>query len=83
MGAASGEWGLPGCEGHCWECSCLLSNPASAWKGSPGHNAVILELGGWSGSNWPAMGTGIYENYAVLWFGDGTDPQGSVGTCLP
>ncbi len=53
----------------------------SAWQSSPGHNAVILELNIWSGKDWPAMGVGIYEHHAVLWFGDGTDPQGTVGRC--
>ncbi len=51
------------------------------WKSSPGHNAVILEEGIWDGKNWPAMGVGIYEHHAVLWFGDGTDPQGTVTQC--
>jgi uncharacterized protein YkwD len=53
----------------------------SAWKSSAGHNAVILELNIWSGSDWPAVGVGIYEHHAVLWFGDGTDPQGTVEPC--
>jgi uncharacterized protein YkwD len=51
------------------------------WKNSPGHNDVILEKGVWSNYDWPAMGVGIYENYAVLWFGDQADPQGPVAQC--
>jgi len=51
------------------------------WKNSPGHNNVIVEKGGWEGSNWPAMGVGIYENYAVLWFGSDPDPAGSIEAC--
>lgn len=50
----------------------------TGWINSPGHNDVILELGDWSGSNWPAMGVGIYQHHAVLWFGDQPDPQGIV-----
>ncbi len=53
----------------------------SAWKSSAGHNDVILERDIWSGKDWPAMGVGIYEHHAVLWFGDGTDPQGTVAVC--
>lgn len=53
----------------------------NGWKNSPGHNAVILEQGVWSNYDWPAMGVGIYENYAVLWFGDQADPQGAVTQC--
>lgn len=51
------------------------------WKDSPGHNNLILEKEIWEGSNWPAMGVGIYENYAVLWFGDDPDPAGTIGAC--
>jgi len=57
------------------------SEALNGWKSSPPHNAVILELGGWQGSNWQAMGVGIYKNYAVLWFGHEIDPQGTISTC--
>ncbi|MBN1148266.1 MAG: hypothetical protein JXA78_13495 [Anaerolineales bacterium] len=53
----------------------------SGWQSSPGHNAVILELPPWHIFDWHAMGVGIYEHYAVLWFGALADPQGSVGPC--
>jgi hypothetical protein len=52
-----------------------------SWKGSTGHSSVILEQGDWDGSNWQAMGVGIYENYAVVWFGHSADPQGTMTTC--
>ena len=51
------------------------------WKNSPPHNAVILETGIWDGMNFPAMGVGIYEHHAVLWFGDQADPQGTAVAC--
>ena len=41
------------------------------WKGSPGHNSVILEQGSWS--NWGAMGAGIEGGFAHLWFGKEAD----------
>ncbi len=53
----------------------------NAWKGSPGHNDVILEKGSWAGSNWPAMGIGIYQGYAVVWFGKASDPAGPISPC--
>lgn len=31
--------------------------------------------------NFPAMGVGIYEHHAVLWFGDHADPQGTAVAC--
>ena len=46
----------------------------SAWRGSAGHNAVILNLGTWADTTWRALGADIYDGYAVLWFGEETDP---------
>jgi hypothetical protein len=51
------------------------------WINHAAHADVILERGVWVGRNWPAMGVGLYEGYAVLWFGDGADPQGTVSLC--
>ncbi len=53
----------------------------ASWAGHASHDDVILERGVWAGRAWPAMGVGIYEGYAVLWFGDGADPQGTVSPC--
>lgn len=44
------------------------------WRGSPAHNAVILESGGWRGSKWQAMGVAVDGRYAVVWFGKAPDP---------
>jgi hypothetical protein len=55
--------------------------PYELWTSHPAHEDVILERGVWAGRDWPAMGVGIYEGYAVLWFGDGADPQGTVSRC--
>ncbi|NEQ99764.1 MAG: hypothetical protein F6K30_24190 [Cyanothece sp. SIO2G6] len=48
-----------------------------AWQDSEGHNAVILNLDGWDNYEWQALGIGIYENYAVMWVGADTDPDGA------
>jgi hypothetical protein len=53
----------------------------NSWTNSPSHNAVILETGIWAEMNFPAMGVGIYEHHAVLWFGDQADPQGIAVAC--
>ncbi|MCB0193823.1 MAG: CAP domain-containing protein [Anaerolineae bacterium] len=50
----------------------------NGWKSSPSHVDVILEKGTWSRFDWPAIGVGIYQHHAVLWFGEQTDPQGTV-----
>jgi len=44
------------------------------WKNSPGHNAVILNQGQWASVTWQALGAGIYQGYAVIWFGQEVDP---------
>lgn len=62
-------------------------NPQSAlnlWKQSPGHNEIILNEGSWASDTynpWPAMGVGMLDGYAVVWFGNETDPQGTVLSC--
>ncbi len=47
----------------------------SGWKSSPGHNAVLLNKGIWGSHPWKAIGIGIYNNYAVVWFGEELDPK--------
>lgn len=51
------------------------------WKQSGSHNPIIVEENIWKGMNWRAMGIGIYQNYAVVWFGQADDPLGSVSAC--
>jgi hypothetical protein len=45
----------------------------NSWKGSSGHNAVIINQGIWSNHNWSAIGIGISNGYAVVWFGKEVD----------
>ncbi|HEU4325346.1 MAG TPA: CAP domain-containing protein [Roseiflexaceae bacterium] len=47
-----------------------------AWKNSAAHNQVILQQNGWP--SWRAMGVGMRDGYAVVWFGEITDPAGNV-----
>ncbi len=48
-----------------------------AWRGSPLHNAVVLERGMWAGRHWRAMGVGALGGFAVVWFGE--SPESSRG----
>jgi len=58
------------------------SGALSGWQSSSGHNDVILNQGIWTGRDpWPAMGIGLRDGYAVVWFGDIADPQGNTGDC--
>lgn len=51
------------------------------WKGSKGHNQVIINAGMWKDVNWKAMGIGVYGEYAVVWFGELSDDDGIPGMC--
>lgn len=53
------------------------------WKGSKGHNAVVLNKGIWKDSRWNAIGIGIYGHYAVIWFGEEADQEGGPIVPLP
>jgi len=54
----------------------------SLWQGSPGHKDVILNQGIWASRDpWPAMGAGMLAGYAVVWFGDAADPNGTISVC--
>ncbi len=52
-----------------------------AWKKSKGHNMVIVNLDIWKKVNWKAIGIGIHQNYATVWFGATEDKEGKVELC--
>ncbi len=45
----------------------------NGWKGSSGHNEVMVNEGIWKDMNWQAVGIGIYRGFAVAWFGVAPD----------
>jgi uncharacterized protein YkwD len=45
----------------------------NSWKSSKPHNAVILNQGIWNSHKWNAIGVGILNGYAVIWFGEELD----------
>jgi uncharacterized protein YkwD len=53
----------------------------NSWKGSPNHNAAILNKNTWKKVEWLAMGVGIYQGYAAVWFGREPDEAGSPAAC--
>jgi len=53
------------------------------WKKSVGHNALLVNKGIWKNKKWKAMGIGIYQHYAVVWFGLENDPAGKPEFCKP
>lgn len=61
----------PGYEVAYWHSAMALPFEAlEVWKKSPGHHAVLANLGPFKQASWKAMGVGIYEQYAVVWFGE-------------
>lgn len=53
----------------------------AGWKRSPGHHQVMVNQGIWKQVNWQAMGVGVANGYACLWFGQEKDPAGVPGNC--
>ncbi|HBK87483.1 MAG TPA: CAP domain-containing protein [Cytophagales bacterium] len=45
----------------------------AGWKKSTGHNQVITNQGIWTKEQWKAIGIGISDHYAVVWFGKEPD----------
>lgn len=45
----------------------------NVWQSSKGHNNIILNKDIWSSSKFNAIGIGISDNYAVVWFGTEID----------
>lgn len=59
-----------------WSSSNITPEQAlQIWKESPGHNAMILNLKQWKNADWKAIGIGIYNGYAAVWFGEFPDPE--------
>lgn len=53
----------------------------SGWRSSPKHNAVLVNRGDWRRFEWEALGVGMHEGYAVVWFGREPDPAGAPPRC--
>lgn len=46
------------------------------WKSSCGHHAGMMNIGMWRQS-WSAIDIGIYQGYALVWFGHEEDSTGN------
>lgn len=54
----------------------------NSWKKSPRHNAVLLNKEIWKTTEFKAMGVGIYQGVAAVWFGEETDSEGKPTICV-
>jgi len=57
-------------------------NALEGWKGSPSHNAILIEGDSFEGSNWQAMGVGYRPGWAVVWFGKQKDESSPAAPTL-
>jgi uncharacterized protein YkwD len=71
---------LTGYKGAGYEISTMISSGSMtakdalrSWKSSSGHNAVIVNESIWKAKKWTSLGVGMYKNYAVVWFSDGSE----------
>jgi uncharacterized protein YkwD len=53
------------------------------WKLSPGHNAMIINLGTWQKAKWKALGIALYKEYGLVWFGEVEDASQAPVTICP
>ncbi len=47
----------------------------AGWQRSVPHNVVMVNLGRWKSKAWKAMGVGVFDGYAVVWFGEEEDQE--------
>jgi len=50
-------------------------NAFDSWKEQKSVEAIMLNNGNWETIKWRAIGVGIFDDYAVIWFGDRKDTQ--------
>lgn len=53
--------------------SVTAKSALSGWQNSSGHNNVITNKRIWADSDWKAIGIGLVDGYAVVWFGTEED----------
>jgi len=58
-------------------------NVINLWKKVKASSEMILTSGKWKNFDWNAIGVGIYEGYAFVWFGEITDNEDKPDLCNP
>jgi len=61
--------------------SAIIDSVISFWRSFDYFNSFLMNTGRWQGKQWNAIGIGICENYAAVWFGELTDPEGTPWVC--
>lgn len=52
---------------------CNAQCAINGWKGSHGHDIVMINKEDWKNIKFKAMGVGMYKGYACVWFGETED----------
>lgn len=60
----------------------FLKDALRGWKGSRGHNEILINSGKWKTATWKAMGIAVQGEYVVVWFGELPDQEGKPGLCI-
>lgn len=77
---------IAGYDGDGYEIAYYHSDAATAepalkgWQKSSGHNPLLVNSGIWKEIEWKGIGVGIYQNYAVVWFGR-VDDESDMVSC--
>jgi uncharacterized protein YkwD len=58
-------------------CAVKAEKVINRWTSSSYHNEIILNQGYWKKCKWNAIGIGIQNGYATVWFGEVADNEGS------
>lgn len=66
---------------HFYSRGAKAKDALEGWQSSKAHNPVLINEGIWKAEPWKAIGIGIYKNYACVWFGKSTDPDGKPLMC--
>ena len=65
-----------------WENNAAVIDSIMAfWRSIDYFKSFLMNTGKWQGRTWNAIGIGIYENYACVWFGDVPDQEGPPLVC--
>jgi len=59
----------------------VIDSVISFWKSMDYFNSFLMNSGKWQVTRWNAIGIGIHENYACVWFGELLDPEGEPSIC--
>lgn len=51
------------------------------WRETTASQSVIINAEKWEGFSWNAVGIGIYEGYAAIWFGEELDVEKETKVC--